>query len=530
MRRKQVRVVGNCQAAAMASFYREFVGAPNGEEVIAIDDLGLNAAALRRSVEGADLVIAMERDFKHGLTKEELGGSIEVYTFPMVIAGFLWPYANEAHVHNVPERPISDGPYPSQMSDSFLNRMIRNGVSPEDALERYLELDIAKHASLDRLLEIYLDKQRERDAATDFSIAPLIEAKFTSERLFLTAEHPEGWLFGIVAEQLFHSMNVPESVIRTGLETLTRSPFPPTELPLHPGVITHFKLPFASDTTLYPMNEEGRFTFNEYVLRYMRYDNNPDLRTGLYMAGREDPSLTLERLRTGIEKSPKSVAGHRTKGDMLFRIGRVDEAIEALEEAIRLEPDHAARYADLALVLSRTGRSARAQELASKAAAMEPKLGFAQVVLAEALLYGGDIAGAVASAREGVRLGPGRPHAYRILALALHGTGRSIEAEGYIRTAMLIEPEVADHRNLLAEILEGQERRQEALDALEEGLLTGCQNDQTYSLLGNFLMRAGVLDLAEQAFAEGAELYGHCRPDLRDCMIQVQQIRAAPKE
>ncbi|MBV8848829.1 MAG: tetratricopeptide repeat protein [Methylobacteriaceae bacterium] len=527
MGRKQVRFVGNCQANAMAGLYREFVGAPNGEEVIAIDDLGLDAAALLRSIEGADMVVAMERDFKHGLTQLELRTSVKIHVFPMVIAGFLWPHANESHVHNLPERPISDGPYPSQIGDSFLNRMIRSDVSPEEALQRYLELDIAKYASLDRLVEIYLDKQRERDVATGFSIAPLVEGRFRTERLFLTAEHPDGWLFGVVARQLFERMGVPGSVIETALETLTRSPFPPTELPLHPGVIAHFGLPYADEATRYPMNEEGRFTFSEYVLRYMRYENNPELRAALYMATREDSSLVLEKLYSALETSPLSVAAHRTKGDMLFRLGRVGEAIEALQEAIRIAPDHAQSYADLALMLSRSGQSARACEVAEQAIAVDPKLGGAHSVLAEARIYSGDLPGALMPAREGVRLSPGRAHGYRMFAMALHGTGQSVEAEGVIRTAMLIEPEVADHRNLLAEILEAQQRREEALDALEEGIAAGWKNDQTYSLLGNFLLWAGALDRAEQAFAEGAELYDHYRPDLRDCMIQVQQIRAA---
>jgi Flp pilus assembly protein TadD len=527
MRRKQIRVVGNCQAWAMASFYRAFVGAPNGEDVEVIDDLGMDVPALQAAVQGADVVIVQERDFKHGLSKEELGGDFEVYNFPLVMAGFMWPFANEPHIHNVSERPISDGPYPSQMGDSYLNRLIRDGVTPEEALERYLSLDIAKVAHLDRLMEVYLDKQRQRDAATGFDVASFIEAEFRTRRLFLTAEHPDACLFGVIAKQLFDSMGVPPSVTQTALGTLTRSPFPPTELPLHPGVIQHFGLSFAHPDDRYTYGEEGRFTFNEHVLRYMRCESNPKLREAIYMAGREDPSLTIQRLDAALEKSPNSAAAYRIKGAMYDRLSRLAEAEEAYREAIRLDPDNADIYVDLARMLSRAGQWGRAEELALVATEKAPQGGAPLVMLGEARMYGGKNLEAIDPGREGVRLSPGSAHAHRMHAMALHGLGHAREAELVIRQAILIEPGSADHRNLLAETLEGQDRRTEALGVLEEALRAETKNDQTYSLLGNFLMRASEFVRAEAAFAEGAKLYGHFRTDLHDCMMQARDARMA---
>ncbi|MDO6413691.1 WcbI family polysaccharide biosynthesis putative acetyltransferase [Sphingomonas sp. BIUV-7] len=526
MRRKQVRVIGNCQAWAVASFYRDFVGAPNGEDVKVVDDLGLDAAALRVAVQDADVVIVQERDFKHGLSKEELGGNLDVFGFPLVMAGFMWPHANEPHINNVSEWPISDGPYPSQMGDSYLNRLISRGVSPEDALDQYLSLDIAKAAHIDRLMELYLDRQRQRDAAVGFNIAPIIEAEFRTRKLFLTAEHPDAWLFGVIAKQLFESMNVPGDIISNALSTLTRSPFPPTELALHPGVIKHFGLTFADQDDTYRFAEEGRITFSEYVLRYMRYESNPKLREAIYMAGKEDPSLTLQRLDQALVGSPQSIRAHSSRAEMLRLLNRLTEAEAAYHEAILLDPDNADLYVELARMLSRAGQCDRAEEFARIAIAKEPAHGGPYVMLAEALIYSGRIAEALEPGRRGIRLSPGDAHGHRMYAIALHASGRLEEAEQVVRQGLLIQPSSADHRNLLAETLEGQERRSESLEALEDALETGCKNDQTYSLLGNFLMRAGELDRAEQVFSEGADLYGHFRPDLRDCARQVQQMRS----
>ena len=526
MRRKQVRFVGNCQASAIAVFYRNFVGAANGEDVEVIQDLGMDAAALRQAVQGTDVVVVQERDFKHGLSKEELGGSFEVFAFPMVMAGFLWPYANEAHVQNVSEGEISDGPYPAQLGDSFLNRLISAGVSPDEALERYLALDIARTTHLDRLMELYLDRQRTRDAATGFNVASSIEANFRTRRLFLTAEHPGAWLFGVMATQLFDAMNVPSTVTETAITTLVRSPFPPSELPLHPGVIDYFKLSFASPGDVYTFRDEGRFSFNDYVLRYMRYESNALLREAIHMVGREDPSITLQRLEPALAQSPSSIAGHRYKGDLLRMLSRLGEAETAYREAIRLDPEDTDIQVELARMLSRSHQWGRAEEVALSAIETAPQRGPPYVILGEARVYAGQTAEAIGPAREGVRLSPGSGHAYRMLAMALHSTDQSEEAEQVIRRAILIEPNDPDHRNVLGETLEGQQRRPEAIHALAEAIGSGVKNDQTYSLLGNLFMRAGELEHAEHAFAEGAELYGHFRHDLHDCMVQVQQMRA----
>lgn len=527
MRRKQVKVVGNCQAWAVASFYREFVGAPNGEDVEVIDDFGLDVPSLRQAVQGADVVIVQERDFKHGLSQEELGGDFQVFGFPMIMAGFLWPHASEAHIQNVSERPISDGPYPAQMGDSFLNRLLSKGVSPEEALDQYLSLDIAKAAHLDRRMELYLDRQRQRDSAVGFSIAPVIEEHFRSRKSFLTAEHPEAWLFGVMAKQLFESMNVASDIIDIAVGSLVRSPFPPAELPLHPGVIQHFGLTFADPASTYNFADEGKLTFEQYVLQYMRYESNQALREAIYFAGREDPSITLQRLDVALERSPRSVRGHSVRAEMFRRLSRFAEAEEAYRTAIGLDPDNPDLHVELARMLSRLGQCDVAQEIVRTAIDKAPMRGNAHVMLSEALFYGERADEAVEPGREGVRLSPGDPHGHRIVALALHATGDLAEAEKMIRKAILIDPGTADHRNLLAEILEGQERKAEALAMLREAIVADCKNDQTYSLLGNFLLRAGEIDGAERAFSDGAELYGHYRPDLRDCMIQVREMQAA---
>lgn len=528
MRQRKVRVVGNCQASAIATFYAHFFGRRAGEDVAYVDDLGHDAASLQREVEDADLLIVQARDFKHGLSREELGAGAEIHTFPMVVAGFLWPFANEPHPLNQAERPISDGPYPSQMGDSFLNRLIAKGVGPEQALDRYLALDIGKTAHLDRMAELFLDRQRERDAATGFEIAGEIERGFRTEKMFLTGEHPDARIFGVVAEQLFRHMDLPSAHIDQALASLFRSPFPATELPLHPGVIAHFGLTFADADTSYQYMHERKQTFADYVLRYMRFDNNPLLRRALFEADRQDPAATLALLDEALLHSPASARGHQVRGVLLERLGRPEEAVEAYHRAVSQEPTDPDLHISLAGGLRRNGRLEEATQVARAAIAVAPVHAPSHIALAEVEGDRKDMPAMAAAAAEAIRLDPGNGHSFRMLGIGLAATGQVAEAEPYARQGMLAEPQVADHVNLVAELVEGQGRRSDAIDLLEEKWTAGVFNDQTFSLMGNFWLREGRLDRAEAVFREGADRYGESRRDIVECLAQVRGMLQEP--
>ena len=519
MRRKIVTFVGNCQALALCNLYREFVGVLAGENVIYFNDHDLRGQAVLDGVNSADLVIVQDRDFHHELTAEAVPHA-DYRSFPMVMASFLWPFANEAHVRNEPRPPFSDGPYPSQLGDSYLNRLISRGVSPEEALDQYLELDISKVTHLDRLAELYMERQQERDQRTGFNIAPVIEAEFRREHLFRTPHHPNAMLFGIVAQQLFTRLGVPAETVRTAVLSLDRSPFPSDELPIHPGVIRHFGLTFADSMTLYSYFDEGRFTFPEFVLRYMRYENNDALLTAIATIDSEDPTVNLARIERGLAQSPGSVRGWRFKGMLLDQLERRDEAADAIVHSIALDPSDAEGFIALARSLLVRERLAEAEDAARRSVILAPRYAPSYQILAEVLLRTGAREEAFAAASEAVRLVPGRPHLYQQLGIALMQNGDVDEAESVAKKAMTMNPDEPDHRNLLAEIHEAQGRRAEAIALLNDG----GQNTQSFSLLGNFHLRNNDLAEAEEAFARGVGR-DSSRPDLAECLAMVREKR-----
>lgn len=525
MRKKNVFVVGNCQASAVANLYRDFVGLPNFESVTYFDDHMVAPEATRAAVADADLLIVQDRDFNHGLTPDQLRPGITLVNFPMVLAGFVWPFANEPHVRNVPEPPFSDGPYPSQLSDSFLNRLIVKGAAPEQALEEYLALDVARAAHLDRMAEIYFDKQRERDRRTGFAIAPIIEARIRTEPLFRTPHHPNASLFGVVASQLFARLGVPAETIEAALQSLHTTPFPPDELPIHPGVIRHFGFTFANENTRYSYLDEGRFTFNEYVLRYMRYENNHPLRLGIATAEQGEPSAVLAQLDEGLARSPQSMRGWRARGIVLDRLGRHAEAGEAFARAADVDPTNSEPLISASISHRTAGEREAAVAAAERAIGIAPSYALAHRVLAEAQLEI-DPASAVDAAREAMRLLPSMANLH-LLGIATASGGGLELAEEAARRHVAMDPLSPDARNLLAETLEDRSRRTEAIAVLQDGIVLGAQNGQTFSLLGNFHWRNGDLPAADEAFDRGVQIDPN-RPDLVKCRDDVRAQRGIP--
>ena len=521
MRQKKVAFVGNCQANAIAHFYREFVGGPDGQHVQVVDDTGLDQAAVAAAVQDCDMVVAQEREFNEALGPDLLRPGVEFHAFPMVLQAYLWPYAHEPHVRNGPEPPLPDGPYPGQLSDSFLNRLITKGVSPEEALAQYRGHDIAGATHLDRLYELHVDLQRERDRRTGFELASMIEKDFRGEALFMSPHHPNRRLFASLLSQLFASMGVAAEVTSIALHSMLKAPFPSGELPLHPGVIRHFGLEYADDETRYAFHAEGRFTFDEYVLRYMTYAHNHELRKGMYLIHQGDLAGAVESLEIGLRHSPQSDQGWRSKGLALHHMGRPQEAIEAYRMATEVAVEDAEAWCAYADSLMYGGRLEDAAAAGRRAVALAPEYGFGSLILTEVLVKLGDAEAALPFAREALRLLPGQYHALLWGGIALFLSGDLEGATAAESKAMSMRPMSADPRNVLAEIKEHQGRREEAIAILMKCGTEASPNAQTFSLLGNFYLRSDDFAAAAQAFQRGLEI----EPERADLQAQADYTR-----
>ena len=333
--------------------YRRLV-VPETEDAVDYVAAYQNASSEERcKIRDADVLVSQVLDFVPRIG--DLETRAVVHLVPHITAAFLWPHTGSPHPRNTPA-PLLDasGPYPAEIGDSFMNRMIAEKVPADEAVARYLATDVAKVRKLDRLMELFLDRQRKRDVACGFHFADFIEGNFRTSRLFRTPNHPETPLSVMLATEVFGRIGVDGAITAT-METQPPSNlFPATEAPLHPSVIAHFGLTYADAQTRYRYFSEGSFTFAEgrvavYALR-MEFD-----------LGRRVPSgkggphgAAVVALERAVALSPRSSAGHSVLSEMLARQGRTRESIERAFQAVILEPsnDHFQRRLDHLLAAS----------------------------------------------------------------------------------------------------------------------------------------------------------------------------------
>ncbi len=193
-----------------------------------------------------------------------------VVLYPAVSADFLFPHTGRQHPLNRANQAHPPGPFGLEHGDSALEAMRADGVPPDEAVRRYLALDIASTAGLDRKLEQALRAARQLDERTGFALAPLIETRFRTERLFISRGRADGSLLRAIGRELLARLGLPEPTDAA----LAKLEAVGAEQPLHPGVIAHFGLTYAGPATEYAFPAGETSTFERYCRLYLAYPGN----------------------------------------------------------------------------------------------------------------------------------------------------------------------------------------------------------------------------------------------------------------
>ena len=337
--------LGGAATRVLARFYRSQIGS-GAEARIAVGGTGL---AARVSLEGADAVVMEVDDTGDPVPPAELPSGAKIVRLPALVADFLWPYAGRPHPKNRGPFPIPGGPYPADHGDRFLDRMMSEGVPEDEAVRRYLALDIAREGDLDRKFQARLTITRQLDRACGTTLAPLLQ-KFREAPLFASRTRPTAALLTPLTQHLFDRLGLerPDEAALRFIE------LPTTHQPLHPGVIAHFGLTYATPDATYSVIDEGEFTFEEYCRRYLNFAWNERLQRG-FKRFKIDPKSAVADLEAGLAKSPRSARGRR--------------ALEAALDAAGLgPPDSEAEVAETEPAAPEAGKP----PVASAAAAVEP--------------------------------------------------------------------------------------------------------------------------------------------------------------
>ncbi len=490
--------IGNCQTRAISQLYETFVAPARGETVRYIESYQDLTDDARAALADARIVVEQVVDVEPKALAEGVNPVARRVPCPLVACGFLWPFAGEARQGNAPLWHLPGGPFPGELSDRFLNRLIQEERSPEYGLEAYAEADVTR--TIDRLYEVYIDRQQRRDEICGFAIAPLIAANFRTESLFFTPHHPGLRITLALAEQLFDKLGAADA-IGAMRERVWSSPFPWNRLPIHPKVAAHFGLTFADESTRYRYGPEALITFRQWVLVYMRGEWSHDLREGIARVA-TDPAQALEQLNTGLRTYPDSPDGNHAKGEALRRLGRPQEALAFYRRAVALLPDELLFHYGLSACLLALEQFREAQDEARVAVFQDPGNQHYYVTLAHAARGNKDVATAEHAVREALKISPRNPHLHNLLGHVMSDAQRFQEAEESVRHAVGLEPDRAGFHDHLATLLLRRSKSDEGLSHAARAAELEPKNLHFGLVHAIRLKEAGRLQEAEAAARE----------------------------
>jgi tetratricopeptide (TPR) repeat protein len=493
---RRVVFIGNCQVYSLSQLYQRFSERTSEEQIVYLpsyEDITDDRAA---QVAEADVIVEQRMDVA---PRADVGGIVtnaERFFVPLLAGGFLWPFAGGAHPRNVVHSFMPTGPFNGEMGDSYLNRLIDKGTPAVEAVEQYRGLDVNSVRNLDRLYELLIDRQRSRDAACGYRIADLIEERFREEPLFRTPHHPNLPLMLHLAGQFFQHFGVSETAIKNLHERVRVAPMPETELPIHPAVARHFKLTYADAWTLYQIHEDGRFTFTEYALRYMRNEWNTDLAEGIALAGR-DVARALSKLEAGLERNSNSAKGWYTYAEVLRRLGRNEEAEAAIRRAIAINPMDGRPYHGLGYNLAERGMLDEAAQAAERAVAIDPYNQHYNALSASIAVRRGRLTEAEGFVGRAIEVEPTNPYLHRMLGDILQRLDRHGDAAAAFQAAVEIEPDVGSFHLSLSRALAGAGRMSEAIEAARGAIALEPDNAAMQTHLSSLLAQSGDVEDAE---------------------------------
>lgn len=168
--------------------------------------------------------------------------------------------------------------------DTYVLRLLKQGIPPEEVISRYVELDLAKQIDLDKLLDRTRSVLERQDSTGPVKFADYICSNFRSTKLFVTVNHMNMRTSLHITNQILEFLDC-DTVPETVLDSLTEMVERPT--PVHPSIARHYGVDYIDENTRYPIDDIRNLTFAEFVRDYVYYsDGIIDYRDGLITAGK----------------------------------------------------------------------------------------------------------------------------------------------------------------------------------------------------------------------------------------------------
>jgi tetratricopeptide (TPR) repeat protein len=210
--------------------------------------------------------------------------------------------------------------------------------------------------------------------------------------------------------------------------------------------------------------------------------------------------------RATIEVNPTCWQAHFNLGALLFKEGRLTEALDSYQESRRLNPDDAETYTSIGTALANLGRTDEALAYLQKAVEMEPKLARGHNNLGNVLFKVGKRQAGIEHLRKALEIWPSFDEAHINLGSALVETDRPQEAIPHLQAALYINPQSAEAHSNYGAALVNSGQPQEAIAQYEAALRLKPDFAAAHNGLANALMKTGQTPQAFDHYQQALKL------------------------
>ena len=249
--------------------------------------------------------------------------------------------------------------------------------------------------------------------------------------------------------------------------------------------------------------------------------------------------IVIKQADTLLKQYPRSLVIWILLGSTFAKIGNLDRAIEAYQQAILLKPDYTDGYNNMGVALKNKGMFHEAIEAFQKVITIKPEDVEAHNNLGNALQAQGKADEAVEVYKKAILLNPNYAVAYSNMGNALQAQGKIDEAVEAYKKAVLLNPNYVKAYINMSAALQVQGKLQEAIEACNKALSLKPDYAETYFNISIALHGQGRLKEAVEACGKSislkpdyAEAYNHLgkiRKDQGDILAAIYNFKQALK-
>ena len=209
--------------------------------------------------------------------------------------------------------------------------------------------------------------------------------------------------------------------------------------------------------------------------------------------------------RTTITRNPEAWMAYENLGTVLFKKGRVDEAVAQFQKLLALQPDDPVARNDFGIILRQIGQEPEAVTQFQKVLASHPNDAVARDNLGLILLQKGQAREATVQFQKALEGDPRDPMAHYNLGNLLLANGQVEEAIVHFQKALAAQPDFGLDRDSLGIALLQKGREREAVAQFQKALIGDPDDATAHYNLGIVFFQNGRVDEAIAHFRKAQE-------------------------